>query len=93
MLLVTDNGNLDESAVKRFERLMSLEVNFSGRDDLQNQPIVSETPTAQEKVSSSNSSGVANADENMDALEIEEPMAVQEEFSQVSNRSIVCASN
>ncbi|XP_039686873.1 uncharacterized protein [Medicago truncatula] len=79
---VTDNGNLDESAVKRFERLMSLEVNVSGRDDLQNQPIVSEPPTAQEKASSSNSSGVANADENMDALEIEEPVAVQEEFSQ-----------
>ncbi|XP_039686876.1 uncharacterized protein [Medicago truncatula] len=28
------------------------------------------------------SSGVANADENMDALDIEEPVAVQEEFSQ-----------
>jgi len=72
---------------------MSLEVNVSGRSDIQKQPIVSETSTAQEEASSSNSSGVANADENMDALEIEEPMAVQEEPSQVSNRSIVCTSN
>jgi hypothetical protein len=68
-------------------------IQLPGCSDLQNQPIVSETPTAQDEASSSNSSGVANADENMDALEIEEPVAAQEEFSQVSNMSILCTSN
>jgi len=97
LLLVADNRNLDESAMKTLELLMSLilenDIRLLGRSDIQKQPIVSETSTAQEKASSSNSSGVANADENMDALEIEEPMAVQEEPSQVSNRSILCTSN
>lgn len=93
LLLDTDNRHLDKSAVKRLELLKSLikknDIRLLGRFAIQNQPTVSETTTAQEKASSSNSSGVANVDENMDGLEIEEPMAVQEEFSQVSNRSIL----
>jgi len=77
--------------------LMSLtlksDIRLQGCSDLQIQPIVSETQTAQEEASSSNSSGVANADENTNGLEIEEPVAVKEEPSQVSNKSIVCTSN
>jgi len=85
--------NLTEDLKQLMSLILENDIGLPGGDDLQNQPIVSKTPTAQEEASSSNSPGVANADEDMDTLEIEEPVAVQEEFSQVSNRSIVRASN
>jgi len=39
LLLVTDNGNLDESAVKRFEQLMSQKVNDIEFPTLQQQQL------------------------------------------------------
>lgn len=75
-VLVTDNGNLEESVVKRCNDLMSLMVNQvefpdlkrrqppprrRGRFDLLNQPVVREIPYVEDEPTSSGSLSVGNA--------------------------------